>query len=477
MSDTPIEPIVIEDFTNASQFNSDVEGNGVFDSMMNSIRANVYEEYEEGRITGTEYATVYLQAMNAAGDRALQFLLSKDSTYLEAKNLDLQGQQIASQVALAEMQLEIAREELKIKIIQADNEAAKINLEMDILAQQALLIPEQISQIQEEVDLLQTQDLIAYENLKTETAKANTALPRFQEELAGAVAANALTTEQINKVTEETKNTTYQGLGILKQTTKTQEETDLLKTQDSIALRELIIASNKADGSKLREEKEILNIAHQGNKLLEEIDLLQTQDAIALHTKTIELAKANDAVSMSAAELANLKESTVKTQEEIDLLEQQEQKVTQETLIAAQQLIDQTAISGDSTNRVAAELSILKAQHCKLQEEFNVLKEQKGKIIADASLVGAKTTTEEAQTSSTNIGDDSILASQRSLYVEQADAFKRDAEQKASKIMIDTYNVSKTVEPGIDGSPYGLKASNVEKTVKALLGGIGETIS
>ena len=175
---------------------------------------------------------------------------------------------------------------------------------------------------------------------------------------------------------------------------------------------------------------------------------------------------------MSAAELANLKESTVKTQEEIDLLEQQEQKVTQETLIAAQQLIDQTAISGDSTNRVAAELSILKAQHCKLQEEFNVLKEQKGKIIADASLVGAKTTTEEAQTSSTNIGDDSILASQRSLYVEQADAFKRDAEQKASKIMIDTYNVSKTVDPGIDGNGYGLSATNVKRTVTTLLDGI-----
>lgn len=352
MSDTPIEPIVIEDFTTASQFNSDVEGNGVFDSMMNSIRANVYEEYEEGRITGTEYATVYLQAMNAAGDRALQFLLSKDTTYLEAKNLDLQGDLIEAQVGLAETQLQIAKEELKIKQIQAENEAAKINLEMEILAQQALLIPEQIIEIQEKVDLLQTQDLIARQNLRSETAKAN------------------------------------------------------------------------------------------------------------------------KAVDMVAAELENMQEAVIKTQEEIDLLEQQELKVTEETSIAAQQLINQTAIAANSTLRVGVEYLILQAQHCKLQEEFNVLVAQKNKIIADGGLVGAKTTTEEAQTSSNNIGDNSILASQRALYVEQADAFKRDAEQKASKIMIDTYNVSKTVDPFIDGNGYGLSADNVKRTVTTLLDGI-----
>jgi hypothetical protein len=101
-----------------------------------------------------------------------------------------------------------------------------------------------------------------------------------------------------------------------------------------------------------------------------------------------------------------------------------------------------------------------------------VLKEQKAKIMADAGLVGAKTSTEEAQTSGTNIGANSILASQRGLYVEQAEAFQRDAEQKASKIMIDTYNVSKTVDPFIDGEGYGLSATNVKKTVNALLNGI-----
>lgn len=357
MSEIPenidIKPIEIGDFTTAVQLNSDVEGNGIFDVMMNSLRANVYEEYEEGRITGTEYATVYLQAMNAAGDRALQFLLSKDKAYLEAHNLNLQGELLEAQVGLAEAQTEIAIQELAIKTIEAENEAAKIELEMEILRQNSLLIPEQVIKVQEEIDLLQTQDLIAKQTHKSETAKAN-------------------------KATE-----------------------------------------------------------------------------------------------MVAAELANMEEAVTKTQEEIDLLEQQELKVTEETSIAAQQLINQTAISVDATDRVAIEYKILQAQHCKLQEEFNVLVAQKNKIGADASLVGAKETTEAAQTSSTNIGTNSILDKQRALYTEQADAFKRDAEQKATKIMVDTWNVQKTVDPnGVGTSGYGLGEDNVSGAVNQLLKGI-----
>ena len=188
MSEIPenidIKPIEIGDFTTAVQLNSDVEGNGIFDVMMNSLRANVYEEYEEGRITGTEYATVYLQAMNAAGDRALQFLLSKDKAYLEAHNLNLQGELLEAQVGLAEAQTEIAIQELAIKTIEAENEAAKIELEMEILRQNSLLIPEQVIKVQEEIDLLQTQDLIARQTYKSETAKANKATDMVAAELA-----------------------------------------------------------------------------------------------------------------------------------------------------------------------------------------------------------------------------------------------------------------------------------------------------
>ena len=244
-----IPPITVEDFTTALQANSDVDGTGVFDIMMNSVRANVYEEFEEGRITGVEYSTVYLAAMNSAGDRALQFLLNKDKVALEANNLKYQGE---------------------LLLLQAE----KLELEKQLVAAQ------------------------------------------------------------------------------------------LLKIENDIKWADL--------------------------KGPEEVNVL---------------------------------ESTV----------------------------------------------------CKLQAEYDVLMQQKLKVIAEAELAGQKTATEAAQTSGLNVEGDSVIGRQKELYKAQGEAFIRDGEQKATKIMVDTWNVRKTTDEETTTEQTNLDNASIGKAVTKLMQGIGVT--
>lgn len=74
--------------------------------------------------------------------------------------------------------------------------------------------------------------------------------------------------------------------------------------------------------------------------------------------------------------------------------------------------------------------------------------EQKGKTVAEASLLAQKKVTEQAQTSSVGTDDDSVVGRQKALYLAQTNGFQRDAEQKAAKLLVDSWNVRRTTDEG-----------------------------
>ena len=51
-----------------------IGGTGVFDILMTVVSKHIQEEYNKNRITGKEYATVYIGAVNAVLQQAVQFL-------------------------------------------------------------------------------------------------------------------------------------------------------------------------------------------------------------------------------------------------------------------------------------------------------------------------------------------------------------------------------------------------------------------
>lgn len=120
------------------------------------------------------------------------------------------------------------------------------------------------------------------------------------------------------------------------------------------------------------------------------------------------------------------------------------------------------------------QIDIAIATECKLRAEYDLIMLQKDRTVAETNLLAQKLQTEKAQTLSLGIDEDSVLGRQKALYKAQTDGFSRDAEQKAAKIMVDSWNVRRTTDEGTvaDGTNM-LSDVIVGRAVTKLLAGVG----
>ena len=110
--------IEIVDLTNGDIVNQEWAGTGVFDTLVSAVNKNIELQYIQGRITGQDYANVYLGAMQAVLGQSIEFLLRRDLT--EAQIADVQAG-----IALKEEQEKLTYTERVIK----DKEAAALGLD------------------------------------------------------------------------------------------------------------------------------------------------------------------------------------------------------------------------------------------------------------------------------------------------------------------------------------------------------------
>lgn len=137
-------------------------------------------------------------------------------------------------------------------------------------------------------------------------------------------------------------------------------------------------------------------------------------------------------------------------------------------LIAAQ--VDK--VKAETVN-LGQQLNNLMAEECVLKSQFDINKSQNLQVVSQTSLVNQKVATEKAQTSGIGVEPASVIGKQIALYTAQADGFVRDAEQKAAKILIDTWNVRRTTDVGtVADATNKLNDVNIGRAVEALLGGV-----
>lgn len=101
------------DITLAQLTSGTVSGTGVFDSLMKATKAHLQQEYDAGRITGKDYANVYLGSMQTVMAQAVQFVLQeqtadKQAELLTAQQLLTTEQILNAQKSNAKMDAEIA---------------------------------------------------------------------------------------------------------------------------------------------------------------------------------------------------------------------------------------------------------------------------------------------------------------------------------------------------------------------------------
>lgn len=148
---------------------------------------------------------------------------------------------------------------------------------------------------------------------------------------------------------------------------------------------------------------------------------------------------------------------------QVRLVEKQIEKEDREAALRAAQVakINREILTMDiSDNLLTAQVLLAQAQ----------------KISTDAqsALVIQKTNTEKAQTLAAGVDVDSVVGKQKALYQSQIDGFKRDAEQKAARTMIDTWNARRTTDEGtVADATNRLDDSTIGKAVEKLLVGVG----
>lgn len=74
--------VKLSDLTN--EITTPTEGTGIFDVLLEKMETRIQEQFDDGRITGSDFATVYLGVFQQVLQSSIQFLLSKDKAAMDA---------------------------------------------------------------------------------------------------------------------------------------------------------------------------------------------------------------------------------------------------------------------------------------------------------------------------------------------------------------------------------------------------------
>ena len=159
--------IPITELTNKT---SEAEGTGIFDILMNSTELHLQEQYAAGRITGAEFATVYLGALQSTQQSAITFALQK-------QNADKQAE-------LTTVQIEEAQEKVDLVIAQTAKAYEDIRSSQSRTVRENTLNNATIEKIGEEIDILQSQDLEVIAGTVRQDAQSAASISNINHEIA-----------------------------------------------------------------------------------------------------------------------------------------------------------------------------------------------------------------------------------------------------------------------------------------------------
>ena len=103
----------------------DLAGAGVFDTLMASVDLHIQREFKGNRLTGDQYANVYLNSVTAVLDKSVQFLLQKDKARWDAITAQMQARIAEIQATEALIELEKTKVETQKAIFDMQNSGAE----------------------------------------------------------------------------------------------------------------------------------------------------------------------------------------------------------------------------------------------------------------------------------------------------------------------------------------------------------------
>lgn len=221
------------------------------------------------------------------------------------------------------------------------------------------------------------------------------------------------------------------------------------------------------------------SVALQADLLAQQILLAQVEVQkanIALELLAIEKQKASAEVGMITAQTAvatqqrlNLVGEAAKTAAETLNVPKQGLMIEAQTTVATQQKLNLVA---EGLN-IPKQGELLDAQVCKVRAEYDLTMNTNTKTTGEIALLAQKTASEKAQTLAMGVDADSVIGKQKALYQAQTEGFARDAEQKAAKLLVDTWSARRMSDEGTvaDGVNM-LNDATVGRVVNKVLAGV-----
>lgn len=192
--------IELEDLTKG-----DISGTGVFDTLMRSVNDHLSSQYAASRITGSDYADIYLGSLNSVLSQATNFLLGKE--------------QLNKQLLLLDKQIEIAEKNSELVAAQI----RKMDADTEVSIKQLSLMDEQIAQAVEQTKLItqQTQQVIK---------------------------SMEMTDEQILKLRADTSLVNQQVINTTNQNTTITKQQEKLDKENAVLAQKLITETAQTEG-------------------------------------------------------------------------------------------------------------------------------------------------------------------------------------------------------------------------------------
>ena len=255
------------------------------------------------------------------------------------------------------------------------------------------------------------------------------------------------------------------GLSFLLQRQKTGLEADILAQQ-------LLLAQKQVEKATI----ELAMLTASQAKIPAEIAQIEAQTLLINQQRTNAIAEALNIPKQGAVVDA---QALLVAQQRTNLISE-ELGIVAKTSLTTEQL--QTEVLNNYIHPTDITLSgkydqerqIGKAQVCKLTAEFDLTVAAITKSAQELLLLTQKTATEKAQILATGVDDNSVVGKQKLLYAAQTNGFARDAEQKAAKLLADTWSVRRTTdEATVADATNMLYDTAVGRAVTKLLTGVG----
>lgn len=427
-------PVVTGQVDISDLTDTEVNGNGVLDVLLRTVRNHLNVEYDKGRIRDTDYANAFIRLVEVTLPQAISLTESKAKLGLELQLLEAQVQKLASETVVTTKQGGLIDAQIYAQMAQVE----KLNQELE-------------HKFPKEIALLDAQ----LKDSSVETGLKEYELQNIKPQQV------AMTQAQIDGITKDVALKEFELVQI--------KPLQVLNAQKDIEIATANVENIQKDVA--LKEYELSHIKPLQNEMTQaNIDNLQaevkTREYDLKNIKPLQAQKTQKDIEALTANISHMNK-------EIALKEYELTKIRPLQLDLSKQELEvkksQVAIS-------RSEIGLKEKQLQLAEHELTVKAPLEAKQIEmQSDLYKQKVITEKAQTDGSVIKPDSVIAHNNKVLSEQAKSYVADSKLKATGMLVDTWKIRRTDDP--DEAPVNaqnkLTDPNIGKAVENLFNQVG----